>query len=85
MHFVEDKEIIKMQSGMRMSVMQKHGISGLDFELYSLAVSAINGCEFCVASHAKKVAHQGISKEGVQSTIRIAAVINAAAQALVIN
>ena len=84
-HFLSDKEIIKMQSGMRMNVMQSHNISKLDFELYSLAVSAINGCEFCVDSHAKKVSKDGVSREGVQSTLRIAAVINATAQALTIN
>lgn len=84
-HFVSDKEIAKMQSGMRMNIMQGHNISKLDFELYSLAVSAINGCEYCVESHARKVARDGISREGVQSTIRIAAVINATAQAVTIS
>lgn len=85
MHFIGDTEMLKMQSGMRMQVMQKHKISKLDFELYSLAVSAINGCEYCVASHAKKILNGGISKEGIQSTLRIASVINATAQALTIN
>ncbi|MBL0691829.1 MAG: carboxymuconolactone decarboxylase family protein [SAR324 cluster bacterium] len=84
-HFVSDKEIAKAQSGMRMSVIGKPGISHIDFELYSLAVSAINGCGYCIESHASKVAHDGISREGVQSTLRIASVINATAQAMVIN
>ena len=68
-----------------MNILKDHNICKLDFELYSLAVSAINGCEYCVASHARKVAKDGISREGVQSTIRIAAVINATAQAVTIN
>lgn len=84
-HFVGDDEITKTQSGMRMNVMQSHNISKLDFELYSLAVSAINGCEYCVQSHARKVIKDGVSRQGVQSTLRIAAVINATAQAITIN
>ncbi len=84
-HFIGDGDILKMQSGMLMQVMQKHKISKLDFELYSLAVSAINGCEYCVASHAKRISNAGVSKEGIQSTLRIASVINATAQALTIT
>ncbi len=84
-HFVSDTEIAKVQSGMRMNVIGNPRVDKLDFELYSLAVSAINGCEYCVESHARKVAKDGISREGVQSTLRIAAVINGTAQAITIN
>lgn len=84
-HMVADEEIRKMPAGLRMNVMAKPGIPHVDFELASLGVSAINNCEFCVKSHAKKVIEQGVSARGVQSVARIAAVIYATAQALAIE
>ncbi len=53
-----------------------------DFELFCLAVSAINGCEACVQSHEKVVIEKGITDEQVHDAVRIAAVIHAAAVAL---
>jgi alkyl hydroperoxide reductase subunit D len=50
-----------------------------DFELYSLAVSAINNCEMCVRSHEKVVTDHGISEDAVHDAVRIAATVNAAA------
>jgi alkyl hydroperoxide reductase subunit D len=51
----------------------------------SLAISAINGCGMCMDAHVHEITKAGISKQGVQSCIRISAVINAAAQASVIE
>lgn len=84
-HFAGDDEYMKMSAGLRMQVIASHGIDKIDFELTSIAVSSINGCEFCVKSHVKKVASEGVTKQGVQSTIKIASVINAAAQAVLIG
>jgi len=79
---ISDPDYTSRQSGLRMQVLANHGINKTDFELYSLAVSAVNGCHHCVDSHAQKVVAEGVSKDGVQSTIRIAAVLTAAAQAI---
>lgn len=84
-HLVSDSEYAKMPAKLRMNVIVKHGIDKADFELNSLAVSAINGCGACMDSHVNEVVKAGVSKEGVQSTIRIASVINATAQALIIG
>ncbi|WP_278371214.1 carboxymuconolactone decarboxylase family protein, partial [Thalassospira xiamenensis] len=48
-----------------------------DFELFSLAVSAINGCGMCIDSHEKVLKNAGIKKETVQNAVRIASVIHA--------
>lgn len=85
MPMIDDDEYLKMSTGLRMQILASHGIDKTDFELMSIAVSSINACKFCVKSHVKKVSSDGISKQGVQSTIKIAAVINAAAQAVVIG
>jgi alkyl hydroperoxide reductase subunit D len=81
-HFVGDEEYRKLPARLRMNVIGNPGIDKAEFELYSLAVSAINGCEFCIQAHEKVVRNAGIGREGVQSAARIAAVIAAAASVL---
>jgi alkyl hydroperoxide reductase subunit D len=81
-HLVGNDEYGRMPAKLRMNVIGNPGIDKPTFELYSLAVSAINGCGACVASHEKVVRNGGIGAEGVQSSIRIAAVIHAVAVAL---
>lgn len=71
----------KMPAKLRMNVIGQPGIAKVDFELYSLAVSAMNGCGMCMEAHVHEVAKGGISPLGVQSAIRIAAVVSALAQA----
>ena len=71
----------KLPAKLRMNVIGSPGIEKVDFELYSLAVSAINGCGMCMEAHVHEVTKAGISTLGVQSAIRIAAVVNALAQA----
>ncbi len=81
-HLVHDDEMSRLPAGLRMNVIGNPGIDKVTFELYSLAVSAINGCGMCMESHAKTVQDHGVSKVGVQHTVRIASVLTAAAQAL---
>lgn len=85
LHLVSDKDYGKMPARLRMNVIGNPGIAKVDFELYSLAVSAINGCGMCMDAHVHEIIKGGVSKNGIQSCIRIAAVVNAAAQALVID
>ena len=84
-HLMSNKDYSTMPAKLRMNSMTNSGVDKTDFELYSLAVSAINGCGMCLDSHEKQLLKTGVSKEGVQSTLRIAAVINAGAQALSIG
>jgi lipoyl-dependent peroxiredoxin subunit D len=53
-----------------------------DFELFCLAVSAINACEACVQSHEKTILAAGLTEDQVHDAVRIAATIQAAAVAL---
>ena len=79
LHLVEDEEYGKLPARLRMNVIANPGIDRLDFELISLAVSAVNGCGLCITSHERKLREEGVSREAVQSAVRIAAVIHAAA------
>jgi alkyl hydroperoxide reductase subunit D len=68
-----------MPAKLRMNVIGKPGVEKVDFELWSLAVSAINGCGMCMESHEKVVLHGGLTKEQVQAAVRIASVVHATA------
>ncbi|MBR0645840.1 carboxymuconolactone decarboxylase family protein [Plastoroseomonas hellenica] len=72
----------KLPAKLRMNVMAKPGVEKVDFELWSLAVSAINGCGMCMEAHEKVVLHGGLSKEAVQAAVRIAATVHAVAATL---
>jgi alkyl hydroperoxide reductase subunit D len=67
---------------LRMNVMARPGVEKADFELWSLAVSAVNGCGMCMESHEKVVRHAGLTQEQVQAAVRIAAVVHAVAAVL---
>jgi alkyl hydroperoxide reductase subunit D len=81
-YMTEDAELGQMPAGLRMNVIGNPGIDKVTFELYALAVSAVNGCSACVKSHAGKVEQEGLPKAAVQHSFKIAAVLSAAAQAL---
>lgn len=83
-HLVGDAEYGRLPANLRMQALASHGIDKIDFELMSLAVSAINGCGMCMESHTKVLEKHGVNKVAIQSSIRIAAVVNATAQALIL-
>ena len=83
LHLVEDPEYRQLPARLRMNVIANPGIDKVDFELCALAVSAINGCGTCVASHERQAREHGLTREAVQSVVRIAAVVHAAARVLV--
>ncbi len=78
-HLIENDEYATMRAGLRMNVMSNPGIDKMVFELASLAVSAINGCGACMASHEKVLRKHDVSAQGVQSALKIAAVLHAVA------
>ncbi len=82
LHLVEDPEYAQLPARLRMNVIGNPGTPKADFELMSLAVSAINGCGTCVASHERQLRQHGLEREAVQSAVRIAATVHAAARVL---
>ncbi len=71
-----------MPARLRMQSIRTHGGDPVDFELACLAVSTINGCEACVASHEGVVSGKGLNAEAVTASVRIAAVMHAVASVL---
>jgi alkyl hydroperoxide reductase subunit D len=82
LHLVEDPEYAQLPARLRMNVIGNPGIEKIDFELLSLAVSAINGCGTCVASHERQLRKHELTREAVQSAVRIAATVHAVARVL---
>ena len=75
----------QVRMGLRMNVIGKPGIEKVDFELFSLAVSTINGCEHCTIAHEKTVRDEGLTKEQVFEAVKIAAVVQGVAQTIEIE
>jgi lipoyl-dependent peroxiredoxin subunit D len=67
---------------LRMNRLVNPATNKLDFELFSLAVSAINACETCIQAHENVVREGGLGEDQVHDAVRIAATIASAAVAL---
>ena len=76
-HLCDNESISKLPAKLRMTSITTHGIDKIDFELYSVAISSLAGCGMCIKSHTNILLKSGVSAVGIQSSIRIAAVINA--------
>lgn len=74
-HFANKDVYTNAQAGIRMSIMMTPVLGKEFFELMSLVVSAINGCEMCVRSHEESVLKHGASEARVLDAIRLGAVI----------
>ena len=81
-HAVSASDYKTMPAKLRMNVMAKPGVEKVDFELWSLAVSAVNGCGMCMDSHERVVREAGLTTEAIQAAVRIAAVVHAVAVTL---
>jgi alkyl hydroperoxide reductase subunit D len=76
-HLLSDPEYGNLRAGLRMNVIGNPGVDKADFELWSFAVSAINGCGTCLDSHEQVLRQGGLSRETIQEAIKIAAVVHA--------
>jgi alkyl hydroperoxide reductase subunit D len=81
-HRIEKAAYQDKPARLRMNRLAKPATNKLDFELFSLAVSAINDCESCVRAHEQAVIDGGLSDDAVIDATRIAATIHATAVAL---
>lgn len=76
---VKDDDYRKMKAGLQMDIVRTPPVDKPVFELWSLAVSIINGCKYCVDVHDHQLQRGGISKETIWTTVRITAVVHALA------
>ncbi len=78
-HLASNPEYGTLPAKLRMNGIATHGIEKDDFELFSLAVSAMNGCGMCIDSHERVLQGHGVKAETIQAAARIGAVVKAIA------
>ncbi|HYD37929.1 MAG TPA: carboxymuconolactone decarboxylase family protein [Allosphingosinicella sp.] len=78
-HLASNPEYAALPARLRMNVIGAPGIEKEDFELFSLAVSAMNGCGMCIDSHERILQQHQVRAETIHTAVRIAAVIKAVA------
>ena len=81
-HMIGKPSYSSMPARLRMTRIANPATTKLDFELMSLAVSAIHGCEMCVRSHEHSLLELGATEAQVHDAVRIAASVFGAAVAL---
>ena len=81
-HLVHNEVYRTTPAKLRMSVIGAPGIDKQDFELFSMAVSAVNGCGMCMDAHEAELRKHGFTTEQIQASVRIGAVVNAVARTL---
>jgi alkyl hydroperoxide reductase subunit D len=78
-HLASNPVYETLPARLRMNAIGNPGIDKADFELFSLAVSAQNGCGMCIDAHERVLTQHGVKAETVQGAVRIAAVMKALA------
>ncbi len=80
LHLMKNHEYTTIPARLRMNVLANPGVDKMDFELWSTAVSAINGCGSCLDAHEGALRQHGVPATHVQAALRIAAVVHAASR-----
>ena len=74
-HFAHKDIYEQLPARVKMNIMANPVLGKEFFELVSLAVSAINGCERCVNAHEASVLKLGATEARVFDAIRVAAIV----------
>ena len=75
-HYTKKEYYTNTPAGIKMSIMMNPVLGKEFFELLSLAISAVNGCEMCVNAHEQSVKQHGATEARIYDAIRLSAVIN---------
>lgn len=76
-HFTQREKYSQIPARIRMQLMMKPVTGKEFFELMSLAISAINGCEMCVNAHEDSLIKMGTTEERIFDAVRIASLVTA--------
>jgi alkyl hydroperoxide reductase subunit D len=81
-HFTGKEKYTQIPARVRMQLMSSPVTGKEFFELMSIAVSAVNGCEMCVNAHEKSILALGATEERIFDAVRIASIITSAGKVL---
>lgn len=84
-HLMGDADLKALPARLRMNIIGKPGIAKDEFELMCFAVSALSGCGQCLTAHLHELRKAGVTNEGIQASLKIASVLNAALTAVEIR
>jgi alkyl hydroperoxide reductase subunit D len=74
-HFTKKDVYQNSPAGIKMSIMMNPVFGKEFFELMSLAVSALNGCELCVNAHEVSLLKLGTSENRIFDAIKLTAIV----------
>jgi alkyl hydroperoxide reductase subunit D len=80
LHLMHNPEYQTLPARLRMNILANPGVDKIDFELWSTAVSAINGCGACLDAHEGELKKHAVPAAQIQTALRIAAVVHAASR-----
>jgi alkyl hydroperoxide reductase subunit D len=82
LHLLSNPEYRTLPARLRMNVLANPGVDKVDFELWSTAVSAINGCGMCLDAHESELKKHNMPATQIQAALRIGAVVNAVSRVI---
>lgn len=71
-----------LRAGLRMNIIGNPGVDKANFELWSFAVSSINGCSHCMVAHEQVLRDSDVSRESILEALKVAAIVSGVAQAI---
>ena len=74
-HYTQKEKYTQIPARIRMQIMMKPVTSKEFFELMSLAISAVNGCEMCVNAHEDSLIKMNTKEERIFDAVRIASLV----------
>ena len=74
-HFMNKDFYTNTPAGIKMSIMMNPVLGKEFFELVSLVVSSINGCEMCITSHEQSILQHGGSESRILEGVKLGAII----------
>ncbi|EDM36372.1 hypothetical protein PBAL39_11727 [Pedobacter sp. BAL39] len=81
-HFTGKEKYTQIPARVRMQIMSSPVTGKEFFELMSIAVSAVNGCEMCVNAHEKSILGLGATEERIFDAVRIASIVTSAGKVI---
>jgi alkyl hydroperoxide reductase subunit D len=81
-HFTQKEKYTQIPARIRMQIMIKPVTGKEFFELMSLTISAVNGCEMCVNAHEDSLIKMGTTEERIFDAIRIASLVTASGKVI---
>lgn len=86
LHLMDAPDYRSLPAKLRMNRLAHHpGVETVDYELWCVAVSAINACGACLDNHEAELRARGVQPPQVQAALRIAAVVHAVGRVLAVE